>query len=336
MRRPEPRLCISLAGAGMALVLIGVLIWAGGYFADGLQRGFDSDGGSDRYSESRRFLGAGLSFVVVVVGYALMIRFRRGPAATAGALAGAIGVPLALGFLTLNVRNVLVSGDFLFDVDVVFLLSIAVWLISYLFVPGAQGRAFYLGLAAVGLASYLSYKAAGNSGIASAASSLGVSTGGGGSLGGVAAVGLICGLAYYGIAALLDRVGRSGVAVALAFAGFVATIGGISSGIPTFHQVGTGVVLIVVGALLAWYGGRFGRRFTTWVWTVAVVVGIVVLVADAISDNATAAGIVLIVIGAGVAVAAQFLVGVLREAPEFGAQTQPGSQVRGRLTGPER
>jgi hypothetical protein len=301
----------------VVLVLAGVVIWAGGYLFDGLRNGtFDTDTGRAHFDDSRRFLGAGLSFLVAVAGYALVILRRQGPLATAGVLAGAIGVPLAIGWVSLDLSGA-TSGADVINIDAVFLISIVVWVISYLAVPGARGRAFYVGLAAYYLATYLAFKAAGNEVVSFAVSATGSSSTRTGGLGSVAAIGLVFGLGYYLIALVLDRSGRPGVAVGFVVAGFFATVSGISAGVPSFHQIGTGVVLIVVGLALSWYGGRYGRRFTTWAWTAAVVLGIVLIVADVVPDSAAGAGITLIVVGLVVVVAAEFLVRALREPPEL-------------------
>jgi hypothetical protein len=319
VRRPEPRFTIALAAAGAALALVGVLLWSGGYFADGLDINFNVDSGTPTtHGESRRFLGAGLSFVVALAGYALVIIRRRGPLATAGAVAGAIGIPLTMIFLTLDVGGIF-SGQFPINLDAVYLVSILAWLASYLFVPGAQGRSFYLGLAALNLATYVGYKAAGNALLQSAASTVnsGGLTTGGSSTDSLGAVSLVFGLIYYAIAAFLDKRGRTGAAVALVVAGFFVTVTGVVSLAPSFGLAGTGVLLIILGAVLGWYGGFFGRRFTTWVWTAGVPLGVVLIIAKISPNNYTAAGVSMIVIGTIVAVAAYLLSSAVHEPPDI-------------------
>jgi hypothetical protein len=319
-RRPEARFGISLAAGGVALALVGVLVWGFGYFAAGLQIDLGLDGGPPRANgESRRFLGAGLALAMVVIGYLLVVLRRRGPLATAGVVASAFGVPLMMIFLTLDVGH-LFAGQFPISIDAVWLVSIIVWLISYFAVPGAQGRAFYLAAAAIGLAGYVGFKTGENALLRTAASTVNngsLSSGAG--TGSIAAVGLIFGLAYYAVAVFLDRSGRSGAAVALVVAGFGVTLGGVIAAVPTFHQIGTGVLLIVLGALLGWYGGYFGRRFTTWVWTAGLVIGVGLIVQKIIPSDYTGAGILLIAVGAVVVVLAQVISSLSSEAPEFEA-----------------
>lgn len=298
-RRPEARFSISIAAAGAALVLFGGLVWSFGYYLDGLHVNLDGNGSPTTSGEGRRFLGAGLFLVLTVAGYLIAAMKRRGPIATAGAVASAIGFPFVLIFLTLDVENVFRRGDYPINLDLVTLLSILAWVVGYFAVPGLTGRSFLLGLAAANLASYIAFKAAGDSFVRTAGR---IAGGAGPSLpdtDSAGAVGLVFGLAYYAIAVFLDRRGKPGPAIALVYAGFGVTVFGILLLSPSFEQAGTGVVLMVVGLVLAFYGGYFGRRFTTWVWSVAFALGIVLIVADIVdTDSYTGGGIALLVIGA--------------------------------------
>ena len=236
-----------------------------------------------------------------------MIVRRRGPLATAGAIAGAIGVPLALLFLTLDFTDL--SSGLPINIDLVYMLSAIIWLATYFVVPGARGRAFFLALAALALASYVEYKVASNSVTRLAASTLGTSSPSLSNIGtgAITAAALIFGIGYYALAAWLDRKGYGGAAVALVVAGFANTASGILYSAPTFKQVGTGIELIVLGVALSWYGSRFGRRFTTWVWAFAIVAGIGLVVQKALPDSPSGGGITFIVIGLIVVFGAQFV-----------------------------
>ncbi|MFN2561738.1 MAG: hypothetical protein ABR571_10645 [Jatrophihabitans sp.] len=315
-RRPEPRFGISLAGAGAALVLIGLLIWTVGYLADGFDINFSDNGDVSSNGSSRRFLGAVLFLVLAAVGYTLVVIRRRGPLATAGIVSGAVAVPLVLMFLTFDLGNT-VTGGLPFNLDAVYIVSIIVWLGSYLFVPGARGRSFLLGAAAVALPAYIGIKVASHSlgrTAFSATSGHGFNTSGTDSL---AAIGLTFGLAYYAIAAFLDKEGRSGAGVAMAYAAFGTTAGGVVAAAPSFKQVGTGIMLIVLGLSLSWYGGRYGRRFTSWAWAVGLVIGIGLLVEKAAPNSYTGAGVMFIVIGAVVAVVAHVVSAATNEEPDI-------------------
>jgi hypothetical protein len=314
--RPEPRLGVSLAGAGIALAVVGVLVWGGDYLTSG------GNGGGDDGS-SRRLLGVALALAVVVAGYALAIRARRGPLATAGVAASALGVPALLGFLTFDTAR---TGDGPpFSLDAIVLVSVLVWLVSYLVVPGTRGHAFYLGLAAITTWIYLLDKAEpslfGDAFVGFivllAPSDLFGNPGAGADWTTVSVLCLVFGLAYYAAAFVLDRVGRPGPGAALAVAGFLATTSGASAAAVNLPAVGVGVLLIVLGLILAYFGSCGRRRFTTWAWSTGAAVGITVIIAKLAGQNSAAAGVALILSGAVVVVAGHLLTGVLHEPDEL-------------------
>jgi hypothetical protein len=310
-RRPDLRIGGTLAGAGAVLAMVGAVVVAGGYYAHG--------------DNGRRFLGALLFAAVAAGGYALAISRRTGGLATAGAVAAAFSVPLCLAFVSLDPTSLLSSG-YPFNVDLVFLLSIAVWLVTYLVVPGLRGRALFLGAAAFWLFGYVALKASDYSGFASVTSSLLGGRGGGETdTGTVTAIGLIFGLAYYALAAVLDARGRSGAAVALVLAAFDATVSGIAAGASDMGQAGTGALLIVLGLLLSAYGARFGRRFTAWAWAAGFVLGCGLVVQDVADTSYLGNGLTLMVIGVAVVAAAHALGTALREAPEIETDAVEGA-----------
>jgi len=313
-RRPDLRVNVTLAGAGAAILLVGAVVVSAGYYAHG--------------DNGRRFLGAILFAAIVAAGYALAVRVRIGGLATAGAVGAAFGVPVCLGFLTLDPASALSSG-YPFNVDLVFVLSIAVWLLTYFAVPGLRGRALFLGAAALGLFGYVSLKAAGVESVARIAASpfgnLG-GIGGGTDTGTITAIGLIFGLVYYAIAAVLDARGRSGAAVALVVAAFDATVGGVIAGASDMGQSGTGVLLIFLGLGLSAYGSRFGRRFTAWAWAAGFVLGCGLVVEDVVGTSYVGNGFTFMAVGLAVVVAAHLLGGALAEPPEIDDER---SQVAG-------
>jgi hypothetical protein len=326
LRRPLPRFGTSLAGAAAALVLIGLLIWSLGYLTEGLNLDFSDNGDLSTGGTGRRFLGALLFLVLAGVGYTVVVLRRRGPLATAGIVSGAVAVPLVLIFLTFDIGNI-VRGELPFNLDAVYIVSIIVWLGSYFLVPGARGRSFLLGSAAAALSAYVALKAGSDSFGRTAFSTVsgdGFDTGGTDSL---AAVGLIFGVSYYVIAAFLDKQGRHGAAVAMAYAAFGTTVAGVIAAAPSFDQVGTGILLIVLGIALTWYGGRFGRRFTSWAWAVGFVIGIGLLVAKAAPDSYTAAGIMFVIIGAAVAAIAHVVASTTSEEPDIVEDAQAPARV---------
>jgi hypothetical protein len=313
IRRPEPRFGVAVAGAGAALTLLGVLVWGGDYFA---HAGSPSTG--------RNVLGAALAAVVAIVGYLLAIAMRRGPLVTAGVVAGGIGVPLALGFATLDLTSL--SDGLPVNFDVIFWISVVVWVASYAIVPGMRGHTFFVFLVANGFLAYVLLKSVSN-----ATSTLQIVGGSGlaprvGGNGTVAAVGLIFGLGYYLVAYLLDRTGRHGPATGLLYPAFTATATGIIAWSPDLHLIGSGIVTIVVGGIVCWYGGRFGRRVTCFVGAGAVTLGIGLLVAKAVQNDGTKVGVTFTIVGVLVVAAAAAIAAATREPDDM----DPNAIVRSR------
>lgn len=317
-RRPAPRLGVSLAGVGAGLVIVGVIVWGVAYIAEG---GVSIFGSTSSGSGSRHYLGALLAFLVLVIGYALATSTERGPLATAGIAASAFAVPVCLEFLTLDLNNT--GGGSAVNLDATIWVSIAVWLVSYLFVRGTRGHSFYLGLIAIALWEYVLDKVAPS--ILTSLAHFQPVTAPLGQLGApeqqpdfgtLAGVSLVFGAAYYLIAWALDRSGRRGAGVPFVLAGFPAVAVGIAALVPDLHQIGAGLLLVVVGVVLAGYGARFGRRFTTWVWAVGAAFGAALFVAKVAGGaGGPTTGLVFIVIGA-VFVAGGALFARLRDEPD--------------------
>jgi len=331
-QRPEARFGSALAGAGAGLAVLGVYVWAIGYLVKGIGAHYALDDPSSSPhidGLGRRFLGFGLFLACTAIGYAVLVTQRRGPLATAGTVATALGVPSLLAFLFLDINATLTNGDFPINLDAVFLISIVVWLISYFGVPGAHGRALYLALAALAFPAYIGFKVAGEDtfrAIASLFNGSDDASGGSSHVGTIAALGLVFGLVYYGIAWLLDRSGRHGVAIALLWPALATTASGLSAGSDDFGQVGTGVIMIVIGAAVACYAGRYGRRFTTWVGAGGAAAGVVLIVGKLdLGSKYWLFGILLIVIGAAAALAGYAVSRGLGEQPDVPEDVTTGA-----------
>lgn len=315
-RRPEPRFTAALAGVGAGLALLGVLIWGFSYYLDGLFNSFDGNGGFG--NTDRNLLGAGLAALLVVAGYAMAISQRRGALATAGVVLSGIGLPIAIGFLTLDTT----SG---INTDAVFWVSVIVWVATYLFVPGAKGHTFFVFLVATGLVYYLLAKNANDV-------STEVVFGAGPHFpasGTVAAIGLVLGVIYYAIAFGLDRNGRHGAATGLVFPAFGATALGIIAWSQDIHQAGAGVLAVLVGLVVCWYGGRYGRRATCFAAAGGVAAGIASIVGDTVGDgdnSGTAVGVSFLLVGIAVVVLAAVLGRVTDEAHDMNAEAVAGSR----------
>ncbi|HEY7010040.1 MAG TPA: hypothetical protein VH395_13910 [Jatrophihabitantaceae bacterium] len=299
-RRPVPRVGVSLAGVGVGIAVVGVAVWGITYISDGPATPLVG-GTSTAGSSARHFLGAILALMVVAIGYALVVSLGRGPFATAGIAASALGVPVAMQFLTYDASD----GNSV-NLDATVWVSIAVYVGSYLFVRGARGHTFYLGMSLLLLWVYLLDKMAPTAADI-AGSTLqrvfpGSSIGSGGGVSNLSTLGgvsLVLGGAYYLVGYLLDRSQRRGPAVAFVLVGFPAVAVGIAALSIDFKQVGTGIVLLLVGVGIALYGARWNRRFTTWIWAVGAALGGILIVAKIVGSSSTGAavGIALIILG---------------------------------------
>jgi hypothetical protein len=309
LRRPEPRFGVALAGVGVVLVIFGVLVWAGEYASSGGGGGGPFGEGRGGGSDSHKILGIALSLVVIAIGYAVAIVRERGPLTNAGVAASALGIPVLMGFLSYDTSN---TSGLPISTDAIAVVSMVVWLASYVVLPAVRGHVFYLGTTLLTLWLYLLDKiephlfsaqwifpfAFANDSSFDSSGNFDVPSFSPPDFNTVAAVCLVFGLGYYIIALVLDTGGRSGIAVAFALIGFLATASGIAAAAVNLAQAATGVLLIVLGTAIGAYGARSRRRFTTWLSCGAIGFGIILILAKAIPDNATEAGISLIIVGA--------------------------------------
>lgn len=317
VHRPQPRLGVSLAGTGVVLALAGAIAWGGDFLTSG-------GGGA-----ARRLLGVALSLAVVAAGYVIAVRRQRGPLVTAGVAASAFGVPVVLGFLTYTTDPG--HSGLPFSLDAVVLVSVLAWMATYVRVPGARGHSIYLGLAVVALWLYVLDKAEpGLFSVTTLVRGFGVSgyesvfpartappdwtT--------VATLSLLFGLAYYLAAFLLDHAGRTGPGAALVVGGFLATAAGIGAAAVTLHALGTGLLLIAVGLAVAGAAARGERRFTTWVWSAGVGLGMFEIIGKVAPDNNAAAGVLLITAGAVVVLAGHLVAAAGRERDDMASGEQ--------------
>jgi hypothetical protein len=315
-RRPAPRFAAALSGVGAALALVGVLVWGITYYLDGLFRSFDNDTGFG--DTNRNLLGAGLAALLVVGGYALAISQRSGPLVTAGVVLAGVGVPLTLAFLTLDATNS--SGA---NLDAVFWVSVVIWAATYAFVRGAKGHTFFVFLVAGGLFDYVLAKNTTNVSSDVVLGNVPAVSG----TGTIAAIGLAFGLAYYAIAFVLDRSGRHGPATGLVFTAFVATASGIIAWSPDIHRSGAGVLAVLVGAVVCWYGAAFGRRLTCFAAAAGVAAGITVIVVDVAGDNhGVAVGVSFVLVGVAVIAIAGLVGRALGEPHDMEPEAVTGSR----------
>lgn len=324
VRRPEPRFGVALAAVGVILMISGVIAWAGEYASSG--GGGESPFGGGGGSDSHKILGIALSLAVVAAAYVVAILRQSGPLTNAGVAASALGVPVLMGFLSYDPSS---GGGLPFSVDAIAIVSMLVWFASYLVVPVVRGHVFYMGTTLLTLWLYLLDKIephlfsfrwifpfAFADNIDSSSADFGAPSFAPPDFGTVAGVCLVFGLGYYVIALVLDSTGRSGLAVAFALVGFLATGSGIAAAAVNLAQVVTGILLIVLGAAIGAYGARSRRRFTTWLSGGGIWFGIVLILSKAFPHNETEAGISLIIVGAVLVAVAPMWTRLLNEPDE--------------------
>lgn len=291
-RRPEPRLTATLAGVGVALAVLGALLWAGDYATSGPPTGV---GGVD---DSRKIVGIVLGFGLAALGYTLAAAAKRGPLATAGTVAGALGVPLATTFLTLDDG----AGTHLVLVDAIVWTSVVTWSLAYLFAPGARGHAFLAGLGAVTIWGYAVDKVQPRLFSMDELDHL-LSRGVGAhpapalDFAPVSNACLLVGAAYLLFGIRLDATRRGGAATPFVLTGTLALAAGVWAAVPRLHELGAGIVAIVLGTVVALAAAHARRRFTTWFGGAAVGAGVIAIVEWALPSNAAGAGAVLIAAG---------------------------------------
>ena len=330
-RRAEPRLWISLAGAGCALAVAGVVIISG-----------DAQVGEDGLSDGSRLPGILLCLVLVANSYALLHWFAETPAATAGVTAIALAVPPFFYFLTFDA-----DGAPPWSAEAILALSAVVWLVSYVMGP-ARGRPLLLGagLVAVVLLAFQFMEEPFSTGFEATfvdespfapgeplpgeepfpgdefttqgdepdPTTLGI-------------ISLVFGGAYLVATRLLDRRRFAGTATPFVVVSLAAIPAGIAFLGEDLEAVGAGAAAIVAGLVVAWVGARSGRRASTVIGAGGVALGIVLIIADAMEDSSPMSiGIALLVAGGSVALAAQLLHMQTGESP----QMTPGPSVFGR------
>jgi hypothetical protein len=331
-RRAEPRLWISLAGAGCTLAVAGVVIVSG-----------DAQVGEDGVSDGTRLPGIIMCLVVAAAGYVLLHWFPDSPAATAGVTAIALAVPPFFYFLTFDADSAPP-----WSAEGILALSALVWLVSYIVGP-ARGRPLLVGagLVAVVLLVFQFVEEPFSAGFDESfvdeapfapddplagdepfpGGQGGTSESGEPDPTALGIISLAFGVAYLVCARLLDRRGFAGTATPFV----VASLAGIAAGISflgdDIEAVGAGAASVVAGLVVAWFGARSGRRASTVIGAGGVALGIVLIIADAMQESRpTRIGIALLIVGAAVALGAQIMHLQTGETP----QMRPGPSVFGR------
>ena len=339
-RRLEPRLWISVAGAGCLMAVTGLLAIAGdAQVTDGGEAGSTAP-------------GILIFLLVVVAGYLLMQFLRETPAATAGVTAVVLGLPPLAWFLTFDESDIPPVS-----IEAVLGLPALVWLVSYFVGPG-RGRSLLLatGLIFAWLFALQVIEDPTGSGSLQpplveddpfgapfdedfseedfsddefgSEDQFGDGSSDEPSLTTVGVISVLFGAGYLVGTRLLDRRGYAGTGTATVVAGHIALIVGIGYLSDTLEVGGTGVVFAIAGGLVAWLGAVGGRRVTTIIGALEMIFGLYLVVGDAMEESsATSVGVALFVLGGIIVALAHLLHVVTGESP----QTTPGpSRFSGR------
>lgn len=332
-RRTQPRLWVSIAGAGCLLAVSGLLVISGDARVDD-----NGDSGSSAP-------GIILFLLVVAAGYLLMHFAVETPAASAGVTAVVLGVPTLVFFLTFDESDVPP-----FPIEAVLGLSALAWLVSYAVGPG-RGRPLLLGAGLVFAWLFVlqviedpatatldeppiisepfgSDDPFGDSGFDDDAfgdggveSDVMASDGGEPSWATLGITSVLFGAGYLIAARALDRRGFAGTATPFVAAGHLALPIGIALLGDELDAGGTGVAFVIAGFLVAWIGATSGRRATTVIGAIEVIVGLYLVLGDAMEESsATSFGTGLFMLGAVLVGAAHLLHVATGEPP----QTTPG------------
>lgn len=302
-RRPTPRFSVLVAASG-ALLIVGGLVGAN-IITD--------------LPDALLMIGY---LVLVVGGYALVWMFRDGPLAAAGATASGIALPIVLSVTFGG------SDDAAFGATA--LLSMAGWLAAYFVGPG-RGHVIYLGLALVGVATFI----------------VGLL---GGGLSGTdnPTMGFVWGLAasggiYLAAAYFLDRWSLSGIATSfvaignfmMAFAGVsLITLSGVGEldqltdpgnlldgrgtiGIDQVQLILPGIALAAAGIMMIRYGVAALRRATAWNGAAALTLGTFGLAVGVFGSNGVLLFLGILVLGSALIVGAHLLAARIGEADEL-------------------
>lgn len=285
--RPEPTLRGSIVAAAAVLAVAGL-------FAIAVDSG---DGGTNT-------IGIALGLIALGAGHALIVSLPPS-VRPAGIALVALGTAMALSFLFDDLE----SPSLL-----LFLLAVAYgaqWLLG-----PARGATTLLTLGLLSAWAFLLDTVAGDPTSSGPAISLtdeipvtGTSTFTSGD-DTVSYVSLLIGIALLVATRALDARGFHGIATSAVIVGAIAFVVGVFGVVATFDDDVVGSVFVILaGLVLAFVGAGGGRRFTTWLGGIGLLIGLLALLSTAIDfDDAVPFGIAAVIVGAGIILAAAYLV----------------------------
>lgn len=317
LRRAEPRLLITMAAAGAVLAIIGPLQIAGNESA-----AIDPSGSS--------VPGILLTAALVGLGYTLLHVFRDGPMATAGSIAAVGGIPSLMFFLTMDT-----SRGLSYSAEGILLVSCAAYLVTWYAGAGRTRPVFLgMGLLAAWMFVVQVVEEVFDAGLLFFPVVVAVDPLDPGSptlpgqpdLTTIGVISLAFGVTYMVVARSWDLGGWRGAATPATAIGLVALVASVSLLAEDLRADGTGLLLLMIGLPICLHGSRTGRRATTWLGGFAMAFGVALIIADA-TDDLTIAGLILMVVGVGVILAAYRLEAVLHEPDEV---SEPSERLRRR------
>lgn len=353
-RRMTPRIGVTLAGAGGFIAVFGAI----GIGGDQL---VTDDG------DIQRIPGVLISLALIAAGFAVLRSLRTAPLSTAASIGIAVGIPMLLVFTTVDDGDFPP-----FSFDAVLLLSTLAWAAAYAVgpargrtvlltlalvfapvfvmeqveeiseVPESIGAAFtqaFVGAAEEGFAEegfgddftgedfaeedFQNDFTGDDFGFGEPEfpdpTNLGV-------------IALAFGLGYLLASLLASRRGYLGTGTPLAAVGAVVTALGVALLADDLGDVGSGIALVVLGAGVLAVGAVAARRFTSWFGGLLVGIGVLVLVGEALGEDASTmtTSIVFLFVGLAVVCVAHLLGAALGEPAEEDERRsfRPGTRRR--------
>lgn len=304
--RPPPRLPQVIAAAGGVLVVLGFLILLTKLHGGGL-----------------RIAGILLSLLLEAIAIGMLLLWRRRPATAGGVTVSLLAVLPAMTFIVTDTSKrqggIHSVSDLKTKVTLVLLVAALAWIILY-FVGPVKRMTIYLGAAALAVVDILVLQIGVVERTVPTYSSDNFSDLGPRLVrsfvpvdfapGRAGTTALIAGLVLLGGGYLFDRAAQSRPGTAGYAVGVVSVVSGLFTLAFTDLKVeGASAFGMVIGVAVAWLGVRTGRRFTAWTGAAGFGFASVTLAISWFSKSQLAAGLVLLLFGIAVVVAAHYFTG---------------------------
>jgi membrane protein implicated in regulation of membrane protease activity len=284
-KRPDPTLRGSIVAAGAVLTVAGL-------FAIALDSG---DGDTN-------LIGIALGLIAVGAGHVILVSLPP-EVRPAGVALVALGTPMALGFLLDDL-----------DSPSLLLVMLAIAFGAQWLVGPARGASILLTLALLSTWAFLLDAVSSDSGSSDpvvALSDVSVPettfTSGDDT---VSYISLLIGIGLLIATRTLDGREFHGIATSAVIVGDIAFVIGVFGVVATFDDDAAGSVFVILaGLVLAFVGAGGGRRFTTWLGGIGLLIGLLALLSTAIDfDDAVQFGVAAIIVGVGIMLGTAFVI----------------------------